>query len=112
MTTPDDTPDAPPQDPRRQALRDQARRVTTLLRTLGDDLELMILALEINDPASAKEFARCLPDLRYWLKQTNDTEKEFRNADLADTNAAATDLAAARAEVRCRLDRLRDCRTG
>ncbi|MFU8883409.1 MAG: hypothetical protein ACNA7Q_13665 [Rhodobacterales bacterium] len=70
--------------------------------------------LSEGDQSGIREGARLMSDIRYWLKQAHDVENEIetnRKATEGVVHDYAIDFDAARSQVRCRLDRLRDCRT-
>jgi hypothetical protein len=103
--------EAPPD--RAAALQITIGIVDLQLRIMKSELIEIQIRLAEGDQAAIREGARLLSDIRYWLKQAHDVETEietYRKANEGIAHDYAIDFDAARSQVRCRLDRLRDCR--
>ena len=92
--------------------RDREEIAATLqsIREELRDLRERIDAGELGDRADG---AKLLADVRYWLRAARETESEIKDVRKREAGIAydyAIDLDEARAEVRCRLNRLRKCR--
>lgn len=101
-----DTPDTDPDEAARQRAR-----IALMLRSYGDTLEELITRFDAAEPDSGAPAAKLLGEVRYWLKQLNEAEKDLNKGGQSNGNAAENqiDLDHARAELRCRLARLRRC---
>ncbi|MGR3687473.1 MAG: hypothetical protein ACU0D5_14660 [Paracoccaceae bacterium] len=105
-------PDEAPPD-RDAALQVTIRIVDLQLRIMKSELIEIQERVAEGDQSAIREGARLLSDIRYWLKQAHDVETEietYRKATAGIAHEYAIDFDAARSQVRCRLDRLRDCR--
>lgn len=105
-------PDAAPPD-RDSPLQDTIHIVDLQLRIMKSELIELQERLAEGDQSAIRDGARLLSDIRYWLKQAHDVETEIetqRKANAGIAHEYAIDFDAARSQVRCRLDRLRDCR--
>ena len=105
-------PEGAPPDPE-TALHATIRIVDLQLRIMKSELIDIQERWAEGDQSAIREGARLLSDIRYWLKQAYDVETEietYRKAIAGVAHEYAIDFDAARSQVRCRLDRLRDCR--
>lgn len=92
-------------------LAQQKKRIALMLQSYGSLLEDLIEALETGTAPVATQLAKKLPELRYWLKQANEIEQETKD-DInraQSTKDSDTDLDQVRADIGCRLARLRRC---
>ena len=96
------------------ALQDAARAVELQLRIMRSELLDLQTRLAAGDQSAIRDGARLLADVRYWLKQANELETQIETQQRKATGHSghdhAIDFDAARSQIRCRLDRLRDCR--
>ncbi|MFA8385244.1 MAG: hypothetical protein ACEPO2_06435 [Pelagibaca sp.] len=94
------------------ALETERDAIAQELRTLRETVAALRSKVEAGETGTAGEAAKVLAELRVWLKHAKETEVQIerhRREHAAIDGAYGLDLDAARAAVRCRLDRLRTC---
>lgn len=95
------------------ALQMAIHLVELQIRIMKTELVDIQTRLAEGDQSAIRDGARMLSDIRYWLKQAHDVEIELetnRKETTGSDDDHSIDFDAARSAVRCRLDRLRDCR--
>lgn len=110
--SPHEDPDAA-ETGRAAALQIVIQTVELQIRIMKAELIDIQIRLSEGDQSAIRDGAKLLSDIRYWLKQAHDVENEIETNRKATAGVAhdyAIDFDAARSQVRCRLDRLRDCR--
>lgn len=92
--------------------KDRENIAATLLELI-EDLEVLKEELRSERRAGkSTEGGKLLTEVRYWLKQARETEKEIdaiRRKDSGIAGDYGLDLEQARVEIGCRLDSLRAC---
>lgn len=93
-------------------LQAERESITEVLRDLREDLEQMAALMRGGEGVTTPEVKALLTDMRYWLKALRETEAELetiRRKEAGIVGGYGLDLARARVEIGCRLDRLRRC---
>lgn len=93
-------------------LQAERESITHVLRDLREDLEQMAALMRGGEGVKTPEVKALLTDMRYWLKALRETEAELetiRRKEAGIIGGYGLDLARARVEIGCRLDRLRRC---
>lgn len=82
------------------------------LKRLKDDLRAMQGYVQSEEPGFTREALRCAGDVRNFLKLAYDVEArvhEEQRKQLGIAGECGFDLGAARRDIGCKLDRLREC---
>lgn len=93
-------------------LAEQLLEVGQLLGEMKHDMKEMQYRVRLDEPEAVRDNLRLLSDLRNWLKIAFELETKFHDRDRERQGRAdqiALDFDAARDQIRCRLDRLRQC---
>lgn len=93
-------------------LEEQRAEIEATLDDLRDDIRAIQARLRSGEVDRRAEAAKPLSELKYWLRAIRETEAEIdaiRRRDLSISESYGLDLEAARAEIGCRLARLRPC---
>lgn len=82
------------------------------LKRLKDDLRATQGYVQSEEPGFTREALRCAGDVRAFIKHAYDVEARVHDEERKQLGIAGDsgfDLDAARAEIGCKLDRLREC---
>ncbi|UMA63734.1 hypothetical protein LVO79_11900 [Roseivivax marinus] len=86
--------------------------IAETLRGIRSELHDLRARVEAGEFGSPTEAGKLLGDVRYWLKAARETETEIQKVHKARAGIAhdyGLDLEKARADIRCRLHRIRAC---
>ncbi|MHA6344496.1 hypothetical protein [Roseivivax sp. CAU 1761] len=86
--------------------------IARMLKSIRTELHALQDRVEAGELGSPTEAGRLLGDVRYWLKAARETEQELAKINRERAGIAhgyGLDLERARAEIACRLARLRAC---
>ncbi|WGW02506.1 hypothetical protein [Tropicibacter oceani] len=95
-----------------ERLERDREEIAAMLEGLKQDLQSMQERLRSGETEKRSEGGSLLGDLKYWLRQANETEKEIeaiRRKDCAIVEGYGLDLEQAGLEIGCRLAGLRAC---
>ena len=93
-------------------LEDKRQRIADSLEALSGAIRALEMKVAAGEVGNTTEAGKVLADIRYWLKQAWETERDierFKRKDAGIAHEYALDLERARSEIGCRLARLRTC---
>ena len=93
-------------------LSEHIAEIVEELKRLKDDLHATRGYVQSEEPGFTREALRCAGDVRAFIKHAYDVEakvNEEHRKQLGIAGETGFDLDVARAEIGCKLDRLREC---